>query len=80
MRVWNPPGGVNYTVRADLYDNAGHFNGSDNALTSGRTGIGDHASVGQLTAKFDLLIVSYSSIPFCIYPIPGGSNIEHHGC
>jgi hypothetical protein len=80
QRIWNPPGGVNYAFFVDLYDNTGRFNGFNGNLTSGQTKIGDHSSVGQLTAKFDLLVDNYSSTPFCIYLVPGGSNIEHHGC
>jgi hypothetical protein len=31
-------------------------------------------------AKFNVLVYTYSSVPFCIYLIPNGSNIEHHAC
>ena len=79
QRVWNPPGGVNYQFFADLHDNAGRFNGSA-VLNSGQTRVGNHSSVGALTAKTELDLYTYSSVPFCIYLVPGGSNIEHHAC
>ena len=79
QRVWNPPGGVNYPFLVSLYDNAGRSNGSGQ-LTSGQTKIGSHSSVGSLTAKSQLTVSNYSTTPFCIYLVPGGSNIEHHAC
>src|SRR5687768_15728562 len=79
QRIWNPPGGVNYTLLATMYANTGAFN-KNRELGSNRSLVSGDDFTGQYTAKFNVLVYTYSSVPFCIYLIPNGSNIEHHAC
>jgi hypothetical protein len=78
-RIWNPPGGVNYTLIVSMFRNTGAFAGNAE-LHSDDSLVRQPGSVGRYTAKFDVLVLSYSSTPFCIYLIPNDYNIEHHNC
>lgn len=78
-RIWNPPGGVNYTLNVSMFTNTGALNGGA-VLDSGETLLKWPESVGRYTAKFAVLVQGYSSTPYCIYLIPRGYNIEHHNC
>jgi hypothetical protein len=79
QRIWNPPGGVNYNLTVHMYANTGGTNKADD-LASGESLVSGDDFTGQYTAKFNVLVYNYSSVPFCIYLIPNGSNIEHHAC
>ena len=77
-RIWNPPGGVNYTFDALMWTNAG-ICCARGTLSSGQTLVKTPSTVGTFTAKFELWVHGYGG-PYCIYLIPGGSNIENRRC
>src|SRR4029453_963555 len=81
QRIWNPPGAPNYPVLEAMWNNTGRRTCST-YLTSDETqacprGVGD---AGVYTAKFEVLVEDVSRIPWCVYLIPRGSNVEHHAC
>jgi hypothetical protein len=78
-RIWNPPGGVNYTLNVFMFRNTGAKAGGA-VLESGETLFKQPNSVGPYTAKFAVLVQGYSATPYCIYLIPRDYNIEHHNC
>jgi len=78
-RIWNPPGGVNYTLNVFMFRNTGAAAGGA-VLYSDDSLVKSPGSVGRYTAKFAVLVQGYSSVPYCIYLVPGDYNIEHHNC
>jgi hypothetical protein len=70
---------VSNDVLVTMYDNTGNYNKST-LLEPGETLVSSDRTVGGNTAKFSVLVHDHSDVPYCMYLIPSGANIEHHDC